>query len=190
MYTIEEIESLPMPVGWCDNSLVVESLAALVQCRSDAIRLIDRLGPSSNLNAIGCLLGVVRRYCMENREGSLELMTRLFDRCRFQQHSLFLNTFLPFVVDHVEEFGFPSEDHSSVVRICEAAMQSVEGLCAYGIRCGDTLELIDRLLKGFGSSSDADKMRAELARVMKLYEMRWANWGSESPSADEPGSQR
>jgi|SRR5271165_910223 len=172
-FTLDELEALPMPVGWFDNRPVLNDLSERTRSRADALQLIDRLGPSSNLNLVACLLVTVRAHCIEHKSGSTELMIRLFEKCRFTTHSVFLNTFLPYFLDLIESDGFTRDQSDSVLRILEAALASVEGLCAYGMRSQETLQLSKRLVRGLERTPHFVKATAELCRVAKVHEMRW-----------------
>jgi hypothetical protein len=174
MYKLEEIEALPMPVGWFDNQPILEALSGMVRSRAEAVSVIDQLGPSTNLNAVGCLLATVRRYCVENHGDAIPLLLRLFSTCRYKDHALFMNTFLPFLADLLEEYEVAKEQEGAMFEVCEAALVSVEAQSAYGLRNPETLRLAEWLINKLRPGPRAVKAVADLMRVKRLYDLRWA----------------
>lgn len=161
-----------MPVGWCDNEAVILSLSDMVHSRSDAVWLVERLGATVNLNVMGCLLFVIVRHCTNTGKCDLALMLHFFDRCRFKEHNLFLNTFLPYVVDLVKECGPVGED-ATLLRVCESALMAVEGLSANGLRYDYYVSLVETLLNQLGGRPEGTKVSEQLTRVKQVIEIRW-----------------
>ena len=173
MFALEEIELMPMPVGWFDNRPVLDALASKVDSFEHALSLVERMGPSRNLNAVGCTISIIYERWVHDRERALELMLRFFAVCRFVHHSLFMNTFLPAMAYLTDGVTLSPSQQASLGNVCAAALQSVEEQCAYGRRADENLRLVALLLEHRIPPLMASTVQAEYDRVAALHQMRW-----------------